>query len=209
MSTVDVIAQVRTQVGPQVALANGTQSQYLRAGNNGELTVGDAHCKYYEAVSRGRCFCASNQSVITFGTSLTATAVTYTLYNPIGSNVNLVLLQTGLTLVTYGTAGSIVYAANVLNTAAAPATNTAIAVRNAKLDGGAGLAQVYSATTLPAAPVAIRTLAYGITAAGVGAITDYVDGAISLGPNTAVTVQGITTVGTGLISMLWEEVPLS
>ena len=38
-------------------------------------------------------------------------------------------------------------------------------------------------------------------------VADNVDGAIILGPNTAVTIQGITAVGTGIVSMVWEEVP--
>ena len=171
--------------------------------------MAQAHAPHYEAATRGKLMCASNQAVITFGTALTATAVTFTLYNPLGSPVNLVVLQTQVTVLTCSTGGHVVYAANVNNAAAIPATNTELVVRNCKLDGAAGFGKVYSVTTLPAAPVAIRPLIGGITAAGVASFVDYVDGCIVLGPNTAVTLQGITIVGTGLVGMVWEEVPIA
>ena len=205
-STVDV-AQIQQTVGPLIPQANGAVANYLRAGATGETVIGQAHARYHEAVSRGRVYCACSQAAVTWGTALTGTAVTYTLYNPVGSGVNLSLLQTSISQITGSTAGTLVYAANVNPNAAAPATNTSLTVRNAKLDMGGGVAQVYSVTTLPAAPVAIRVLGYAITAAGVGSFTDYVDGAIMVAPNTAITIQGITIVGTGLVSMAWEEVP--
>lgn len=208
MATSNIEVNLQGRVGKQGPYGLGSVSDVLRIGQTGALVVQDGHAKYAEQVLRGNVYCAANQAEVTFGTSLTATAVTFTLWNPLGSGKNLILLQTGLTIRTGGTAGHIVYAANVNPAAAIPATNTELTVRNAKLDGAAGVAKAYSATTLPAAPVAIRTLATVITAAGVGSLVDYVDGAIVLGPNTAVTVQGITVVGTGIISMVWEEVDI-
>jgi hypothetical protein len=204
-------AKIESIIGPFLPQADNSVMNRLRAGKTGELVVGDAHGRFFEAASRGKLYYACNQAAITFGTALTATAVTFTLYNPLGSLVNLVLLQTGVTVLTGTTAGSIVYAANVNPAAAIPATNTELTVRNAKLDGAAGYAKAYSITTLPAAPVAIRTIGglLGATAGGVmNSIVDNVDGSIILAPNTCLTVQGITIVGTGLISMLWEEVPI-
>lgn len=192
-------------VGPS-SKADGT---YLtgRGCKTGELAVSQAHGRYHEAVSRGGVYMASNQAEVTFGTALTATAVTFTLYNPVGSLVNLSLLHVGVTIRTCSTPGHLVLAANVNNAAAAPATNTALTVRNAKLDAAASNTGVaYSVTTLPAAPVAVRALGATITAAGVGSLNDYVDGGIVLGPNTALTLQGVTVVGTGIISMAWEEI---
>jgi hypothetical protein len=196
---------LKYRVGPGGPDADGSEVLYPRTDRFHSLRIAPAAAEYEEMVSRGEVYCASNQSVVTFGTALTATAVTFTLYNPAGSPVDLVLLQCGVTILTAGTGGHLVYAANVNNSAAAPATNTSLSVRNAKLDLAAGYAQAYSATTLPAAPVAIRTLASAITAAGVFNIMDDLKGAIVIGPNTAVTVQGITIVGTGLISMFWRE----
>ena len=185
----------------------GQPSSTCRPDRFGSLRTSRYAADLEEIASRGEVFYACNQAVVTWGTALTATAVTFTLYNPIGSPVDLVVLWTGLTIVTSTTAGSIVYAANVNNSAAAPATNTALVVRNAKLDASAGYGIAYSVTTLPAAPVAIRTLAFGpVTAtASTGSIFDDVKGGIVLGPNTALTIQGITIVGTGLASMAWRE----
>lgn len=208
MSDSSVQVNVQGRVGKQGPYGLGTVSDLLRIGSDGALCTQNAHAKYAEATLRGNVFCASSQSVATFGTALTATAVTFTLYNPVASGKNLVILQTGVTVLTAGTGGHLVYAANVNPVAAIPATNTELTIRNGLLGYGSGVAKVYSVTTLPAAPVAVRTLAGAITAAGVNNIVDYVDGALVLSPNTAITIQGITIVGTGLISMVWEEVDI-
>lgn len=198
---------LKSTVGPVNPAADNTDVGGLRSDRFGSLRTSQYAADYEEMVARGEVMCAANQSAVTWGTALTATAVTFTLYNPVGSPVDLVVLWTGITVVTSTTAGSVVYAANVNNAAVIPATNTTLTVRNAKLDGSAGYGIAYSVTTLPAAPVAIRTLAFGpVTAtAGTGTISDDVKGAIVLGPNTAVTIQGITIVGTGLVSMFWRE----
>lgn len=196
---------MESKVGPQTSMGDGVLSQYPRIGRTGEHIVGFGIGEYEEMATRGELYTACNQAEVTYGTSLTSTAVTYTLYNPVGSPVDLVLYQIGIATRTSGTAGHLVLAANVNNAAAIPATNTELVVRNCKLDGSAGYAKVYSATTLPATPVAIMALlSMGVTVAGEGSFVD-VKGAIVIGPNTAVTVQGITVVGTGIISMIWRE----
>lgn len=208
----DVIV-VEQKVGPVSLQGDGILQQYARAGKTGEGIVGFAHAQYSEAASRGKLYTACGQAEITFGTGLTSTAVTFTLFNPLGSPVDLHVLNCGITVRTATTAGHLVWAANINPAAAAPATNTELAVRNCKLNGSAGYGIAYSATTLPATPVAIRTAGYAgvisATAGAAGIIRDYVDGAIVLAPNTAVTIQGITIAGTGIIDMLWEEVPNS
>ncbi len=203
---------LQCRVGPTLPNSDGTiTDRLLRIGRTGELIMAQAFGEYEEMASRGQVYTACNQSVITFGTSLTATAVTFTLYNPVGSLVDLVILQIGITAITQTAAGHIVLAANVNNAAAATtitAANT-LTSQNGKLDGSGGYGIAGKAATLPAAPVAIRTVAYGVSAAPTNAfnIVDKVKGAVVLGPNTAVTVQGITFAGTGLISMLWRERP--
>ena len=197
--------KVQTRVGPSNPVADGSSDEYLRTGRQGELILNLAGGEYEEACSRGELYCACNQAEVTYGTALTATAVTFTLYNPVGSTHDLVLLQIGIATRTSSTAGHLVLAANVNNAAAAPATNTELTIRNCKLDGSAGVAKAYSATTLPAAPLAIMALmSMGVTVTGEGQFVD-VKGGVILGPNTAVTVQGITVVGTGIISMTWRE----
>ena len=207
----DAVA-IETKVGP-VWQGDGSIVTNPRAGNTGELITGGAHAKYFEAASRGKVFHACNGAAITFGTALTATGVTFHLCNPIGSPVNLVVIHCGLTIITATTSGSIVYAANPVSATAVTA-GTALTVLNGLLSGSAGYGLAKSATTLPAAPVAIRALATGFfvgttpaMAAG-AAILDVVDGAIVVAPGSQLSVQGITVVGTGLVSMAWEEVPI-
>lgn len=187
-------------------LGDGATSQKERRTRTNASVVSAGHAGLFEAASRNRIYAACNQAVVTFGTALTATGVTFHLWNPWGSPVDLVVLHTTLTVLTGGTGGHLVYAYNT-PTVAAPAAGTALTTYNRLGVSGYGLAK--SAATLAAAPVAIRTLAGVITAAGVNNITDYVEGAIVLAPGAALSIQGITVVGTGLISMCWEEVPLS
>ena len=198
--------------GGQNGLGDGATIAAARVGKTSELITGHAHAKYHEAASRQNVFTACNQVAVTFGTALTATAVTFTLTNPVGSGVLLSILHCGLTFVTSTTAGSIVYALNAFSANQAAVTQgTPGSVRSTSGSAKTGQGLFATAATLPAAPVAIRTLAFGqVTAlATSGAIHDYVDGAICLIPGTAITMQGITIVGTGLFDMQWEEVPLN
>lgn len=203
-----VISDMEIQVGPQSPVADGVKLNLLRAGKNGELIVGQAHAQHYEAVARGNVYTACNQAVVTAGTALTATGVTYHLVNPVGSGINMVLLQTAITLVTDSTPGSIVYAATMASLTDATA-GTPLTVYNTLLNGGSGIGLAKSATTLPAVPVAIRPFVTGETAAGIVSLTDHVDGAIVLCPGSTLSLQGITIVATFLASMVWEEVKIA
>ena len=198
------------QAGYFGPVADGTQNTIGRMGKTGEEIVGNAgYGDFYEWASRGKIYMACNQAVVTFGTALTATAVTFTLSNTVGSGFNLALISCGVTFVTSTTAGSLVYAANVAANAAAVVHGTPLVVRNANIIGSSGVGLADSAATLPAAPVAIRTLASGFTTNANMSVRDYVNGSIVIAPGGAVTIQGITIVGTGIIDMVWAEVPIS
>jgi len=181
----------------------------------------DAHARYQDAILNGNCYYAAMSSGAALGTALTATAVTLTLYNPIGSGVYIVVLE-GTLAVTLGLAAAasaaVVWAANTNVLAAAPTSTTLAATYGNAIIGSAktGAAKAYTAATLPAVPSVIRSLA---NARIIGAtpvseyttqIVDPVDGKIVLSPNTAVTVQAILTASAlnGIASMLWEEVPI-
>lgn len=200
--------KVEARVAQGVA-ADGALDE-LRLTRQKGLATADAHGRYFDAVDRGNCFFAQLTSACTWGTALTATAVTFTLYNPSGSGRNLVLLETTGTVISQSTAGSVVYAVNDIPGQAIPATTTALTIRNCKLgQGSSSVARAYSAATLPAAPIAVRNFFSVAATAATGLtpvmLTDEVAGRIILTPNTAVTVQGITIVGTGFLSMMWEE----
>jgi hypothetical protein len=198
--------------------ADGTTHDKLRLGKTLEQISGQAHGLYYEPVSRGTVYHASMQAGAALGTALTATAVTLTLYNPLNSGVNLVLLEVGVNITTYlAAAGTSVYAlaGNVLTTAAAPATTTAATVRSCLLGGSAGRGVAYTAATLPSVPVVLKTVGSLHLVGGTPvsessfSLIDYTDGKIVLQPNTAVTLQGIGTASSGIVHMIWEEVAVS
>ncbi len=201
----DQTATIKFKVGPDGGSADGSEVLYPRTDRFHSARLAWCGGEYEEAASRGELYYACNQSAVTFEQALALATQTFTLYNPVGSLVDLVLLEIGVAIKTAGTAGSLVLAANVNNAAAAVTFASNLIVRNAKLDAAAGYGLASASATLPAVPVAIRTVAYGFVATGSGIVVDKVKGAVVLGPNTAVTVQGITFAGTGIISMLWRE----
>ena len=192
----------------------------FRSGHYADLLM-NAAGNYGILTKQGRVYCASMQAGATFGTALTTTAVTITLHNPPQSRVDLVILAASFSMtagqVTTTNAPVVVYAANMDTDDVIPATNTAVVVRNALLGGPAGFAKVYSATTLPSAPIVIRVFPWGHVCQTLGTVIqtkqstnmDYVDGAIVLQPNTSVTLQGIatTTQITGIGGFVWAEIP--
>lgn len=155
-------------------------------------------------------YTAAHQAGQALSVALSTTQTGFTLYNPAGSGKNLVVLQTTLLFAT-APAGisSIVYAANVNPLAAAPATNTSLTVRNAVLGNpAAGAGLVYSATTLPAAPVVVRALG-GPNASGSTTppfIVDDVNGALVITPGCCLSINALTTAISVIASMTWREV---
>jgi hypothetical protein len=192
-------------------------STVIKGSASGALFSLDRHGTYYEAVRNGNFYHASMQAGASLGTALTATAVTLTLYNPSGSPVNLVLMGAGVAITTYlAAAGNAHYvlAANVDQAAAIPTGLTAGTVRNNLLGASAGYGKAYTAATLPAAPVIVRAIGnvhlVGATPVSESSYSfwDKTDGALILKPNTALTVQGVGTASSGIVSMYWEEVPI-
>ncbi len=194
-------------VGPVGPYTDGVQQLGNRYGKMGEQIMGPAHGQHFEANSRGKVFAACNQAVVTAGTALTATGVTFHLCNPIASGVMLVVLQTRITLVINSTSGSIVYAANPVSGTAVTA-GTALTSQCCNLTGATGIGQAKAATTLPSVPLAIAPLVTGETAAGIVSLVDYVDGALIVYPGAQLSLQGITIVASFLAGMIWEEVPI-
>lgn len=199
-------------VGPSPSALGSHQP--LRIGAQAEIVAQDAHGRYHEAALRGQLYSAAMQAGAALGTALTATAVTLTLYNPAGSGVNLSIIRGDLAITT-AAAGSaaLVWAANFNPVAAPPSAVTPLAsgARGYPLGNNASpRAQVYSAATLPAAPSVVRVLATcPATGANMNAVlADIVDGALLIGPNTAVTLQNIGTTMSGIVSICWEEIPI-
>lgn len=197
---------LKFRVGPGGPDGDGGEVLYPRTDRFHSQRMVQSAAEYEEAASRGELFYAANQSTVTWDTLLELATQTFTLYNPIGSLVDLVLLEVGITTRTMTAGGSWVLAANVNNAAAAVTFASTLTVRNAKLDGAAGTGIASASATLPAIPVAIRTCGYGqTTPTCAGYICDKVKGGVIIAPNTAVTLQSITLAGVGLVSMLWRE----
>jgi hypothetical protein len=195
-------------VGPQV-LSNGANADF-RADKTGASVVTDAHGRFQEAVLGGRVWLASTQAGQATSTGLSTTQTGFTLTNPAGSGVNLVLWQVCIAITTAPAAAStLVLAANVNTVAAAVTQTTPLTVRNALLGtSGTGNGLAASAVTLPAAPVVIRAIGGGCVGASTintVPIVENIDGSIVLTPGTAVSVNSITTAVSAIISMVWEE----
>lgn len=156
-------------------------------------------------------FVASTQAGVATSTALSTTQTGFTLSNPAGSGVNLVVLQTTLACTTAPAgAATILYAANVNPAAAAVTQTTPLSVRAAVLGQtrtGAGLAA--SAVTLPAAPVVVRAIGGPVAASSISPpyMVDNVDGALVIAPGCALSINSLTTAISAVISMVWREVP--
>jgi hypothetical protein len=202
------------QVGPIVG-QDGARNP-IRQARDASAVVQDSHGRYQEAVIRGNVFFACNQAGIAAGTGLATAAKNMTLYNPLGSGKNLVLLEITLamTVIPAADPGAIMLAANLPTPVvpAAPATVTAETVQNALLGGPAGVAKVYNTATLAAAPVAIRNIASAAwvttgTTTALNTVKDEVAGAIIIPPGCYVSIMATAAV-TLQCSMTWEEVPV-
>lgn len=208
--------EVEGQVGP-TRNTDGSNMTFRQA-KTGEQVVSDVHARYYEATSRGSVYSASMQAGASLGTALTATGVTLTLYNPANSGYNICLLEVGVQVTTFLTAsGSTVYAlaGNVITATAAPSATTAATVRCTYLGNAAGVGLAYTTATLPNTPILLRsigTITYVSNAGGLSlggySFMDMTDGKVVLAPNTCVTLQGIGIASSGIVHMVWEEVPI-
>jgi hypothetical protein len=206
--------KVEGQVGVQL-LGDGVSSGTLRQGRTAEMIASELQGRYYENVYRGNTYFACNQAAIVSSVGLSTASKVMTLYNPLGSGKNLVLLEVILSMTTLPvistTVATNVFLAGNLNTAqAAPASVTAETVRNAFLGGGAGSGLVYNTCTLAATPVAIRPLASVdvLTAVGYASLVckDEVAGALVLQPGVYVSIQASAATLALQASMTWAEV---
>jgi hypothetical protein len=201
---------VKTTVGPSVN-QDGSNPD-TRSGRSGELMVGDAHAKYQEAVFRGNVFLGSDLggTAVTTQAGLSATTPALTLYNPIGSGKNLVLLSATADFTAAPAAACGLMLAYNLASAAAPTMTTAATVTNALLGNtSVGVASCARVSTLAAAPLFLRAMGGTTGAAAIGGvqIIDHIDGEIIVGPGVAVSIQA-TSAGAIIASITWEEVSI-
>lgn len=195
------------QAGPQV-LSDGTYAN-VRQDKQGAIAATELNPRYYENTYRGQSFSACLTAAATIGV-LTATGVTFHLYNPAGSGKNLVIkaanfVPSSATFVV----GGVFYAYNAQATA--PTGTTALTLRSNLLTGNAAssIAQAFSAATLAAAPVAVRPF-FGVPATACTDIInlkDDVAGELIVAPGGVLSIQGtVAACAVGFIGMSWDEV---
>lgn len=120
-------------------------------GKQGEALMSEVHGKWYNAAIRGNLFIGSTAAAGTTVPVSSATAATFTLYNPIGSGVNVELVRynAGSTTTTLVAGGILLGLAS--NLIVAPTSVTALTTRAALLGGNAAAkARLYSVATIVA-----------------------------------------------------------
>lgn len=167
--------------------------------------------RYYEQTFRGNKFSACLTSAATIGV-LTATGVSFHLYNPAGSGKNLVLTAASFapSSATFAV-GSVFFAYN--QQAAAPTGTTALTLRSNLLTGAtaASVAQAFSAATLASAPVAVRPF-FGAPATACTdliAVKDDIAGELILAPGGVLSIQAnVAACAVGFLGLSWDEVAI-
>jgi hypothetical protein len=177
------------------------------------LATMPAHPEYYDTVMRGNTYTAGTAATgVAPGTAIGTTSA-FTLYNPIGSGVNLVVLQTTLSFIS-GTlgAGTVHYVVNN-NPAAAAVTGTAITPVNNMLGGAVGMGKAFTTATLPASPTILRpfmslTAITTSTAVQLYQCIEDVRGSIIVTSGCALSLEATAASGTSPLvcfGMTWEE----
>lgn len=146
------------------------------------------------------------------GTAVGTTGA-FTLHNPVGSEVNLVILEgfMGYVSGTLG-AGVVTWNVNTNDDAAAP-TGTDIVEVNALTGEQGSVGRALTTSTLPAAPTPIRPFcslgaSLASTAVQPWQVRDRVDGAIVVAPGCSVTLHATAAGGSTplvVFGVLWKE----
>ena len=172
---------------------------------------------FQAAVLRGRCFVGGTAASGVAPATAIGTTAAFTIYNPKGSGVNLVLWKAtcGYLSGTLG-AGTVHWVANT-DASAAVVTGTAITAVNCLVGSGyAAQGKPLTTATLPATPTIMRPAfslgaSLATTAAAPWQVIDHVNGEIVVPPGMAVSLEGTTAAGTTplvLYGLVWEEAPL-
>lgn len=169
--------------------------------------------EFYLATQQGAVFTATTALTgVAPGTAVGTTSA-FTLHNPAGSNVNLVIIEGSMGYVS-GTlgAGVVTWNANSDDDAAAP-TGTAIVEQNMKIGAsGNALGRAFTTATIPA-PTPVRVFAsLGASLASSVVqpwiVRDRVDGAIVVAPGCSISLHATAAAGTSplvVFNVVWKE----
>ena len=158
---------------------------------------------------QGKVFLGANTSAINH-IAVNATSTGLILYNPIGSNVKVVLIDYGFVYTTVPGAIASLGLAMAAPPSVAPAsvTNANTTARAADGSGRIPVSRLWSAATLETAPVGVRWCigGAGATTPLAYVLSDRVDGSIVLVPGALVQTCAQTTTVAGCASFTWAEV---
>jgi hypothetical protein len=214
--------KIQVQAPSPISFSDG-DVQIPIAGKQCEAIVAELHGKYYTQTYRGNLFHGSTAAAGVLLPAVTGTAVTFGLWNPIGSGRNAVLVKSTIGYIsTTGAAGNIVYSfqSGVGATAATGAPITAATLGTAQsgfLGGGTKSAMNFipATATLAAANTLLRPM--GISQLVTTATTtsnifsqavDDLDGSIVVPPGTIFSIQGnIALLSVFNIGLVWYEAP--
>lgn len=161
----------------------------------------------------GQLFMGANvaaKSVVAVST--TATGVI--LYNPVGSNKTLYILDGSFAWTTAPAAvhniGWAIMPPNITAPSSLTAIGSGVLSGQGFGNGGNSVARMYDAATLAATPVMQRIFGGAALATAVAvspySIIDYVDGALAVPAGGACVFAAVTTTMVGLGSMTWVEI---
>ncbi len=180
-------------------------------GRQNDEYYSEVHGRWYTAAYRNKLFRGSSAATgLTIPVS-TATAATFTLYNPIGSGVNVELVRYASSVQNATHVVSSVLLGIVTGLLLAPTSVTPLTTGPA-LFGGSGIpaAQLYSIATLAAqATVFYNVGAYGSTAATyMDGIDHQFDGMLLMAPGSLVHVVGTAAQSQASTqTFVWAEWP--
>lgn len=203
------------------AVADGSTEE-VRLGNTGALIIADGHGRYYETAYRRRSFVLVGKSVTVAAANVSPVAATSGqliagIFNPLGSGVNIEILQ-GIVATVSGTPGGPFY----WNAYTSGATTTAAATGtilpgfgSSGVSSGSACRPVHNVALAAATPGALEWGVLGGTAAiaagaGIGSCIDEVSGALIFPPGSIVGIAAHAAGTTHVVSasIRWAEYPI-
>lgn len=217
------------QIGAQIA-GDGTQP-ILRQGRTSELIVSQAHPRYNEVTSTGSVYSLVLPATTTGAGAgnlvgaAAAAATQFALWNPVGSGVNICIMEVCVAIVSATTmpAGPPFHGVIVGSVPSIASTfDSGRAAQNARGGSGAPRAKyvntaAQAGTTLTggSAPITFRAMELSFSATGFASpagtyVDEHVDGEIVLPPGTG-WLPLWASAGTSMLnaySVVWEEIPI-
>ena len=193
---------------PSTTSATDGANLAVLQGKSGEVVDTNLHGKWYTAAYRNRVFIGSTLFAgVTVAAVSVGTAPTYTIFNPLGSGVNLELISFDLSapLATTMVIGTIYGAMSIQTPTSVTAGGSTISIPVG--GGGTSQAKLYTAATTTAAT---QLMILGtITATTYAAVHYEFDGKVVLAPGSCFSVLS-SPVQTGVadISTVWAEWPI-